>query len=74
VQTIENVVEDFVERNFAFVAPFGCIQERTDMLLKLFFGYTGWDSAHGDLPSISFFTMLHYHRFNEKLESLLHHR
>jgi len=70
VQAVENIVEHFVERNFAFVASFGGIQAWIDMLLELVFGYTGWNSAHGDLPLVGFFTMMHYRRLNEKFESL----
>ena len=70
VQAVEDVVEHFVERNFAFVTPFGCAQARTDMLRELVFGYTDWNSAHGDLPLAGFFSMMHYQPFSEKFESL----
>jgi hypothetical protein len=55
VQAIEDVVEDFDQRDFAYVAPFGGTQQRSDMHIELFFGYTGRDSAHEKSPLARFF-------------------
>jgi hypothetical protein len=38
VQTIQNVVEDFVERNAAHITALGLAQVRIDMFAELFFG------------------------------------
>jgi hypothetical protein len=55
MQSIEDVVEDFDQRDLAYIAPFGGTQPRSDMLIELVFGYTGRDSAHGKLPLARFF-------------------
>jgi len=55
MQAIEDVVEDFDQRNVAYVAPFGGTQQRSDVLIELFFSYTGGDSAHGKSPLARFF-------------------
>jgi hypothetical protein len=70
VEPFQNVVEDFVQRYRAFVASFGCPQVGSNIGFKLFFGYTGWDRARGCPPLLRFFTMLHDHPFNKKVESL----
>jgi hypothetical protein len=56
VQAVEDVVEDFDQRNLAYIASFGGTQQRSDMLIELFFGYTGRDSAHGKSPLVGFFS------------------
>jgi len=50
MEAIEDVVEDFDQRNLAYIASFGRPQQRSDMLVELFFGYTDGDSAHGKSP------------------------
>lgn len=70
VQAVQDIVEHFVKGNFAFVASLRCTQRRSNILLKLFFGYTDWDSAHRSPPLARFLTMMHYHLFSEKFESL----
>lgn len=47
MQAIQDVVEDLVQRDAAFVASFGNTQRRSDVLLELFLRYTDGDSAHG---------------------------
>lgn len=64
MQAIEDVVEDFDQRNLAYVASFGRPQQRSDMLVELFFGYTGGDSAHGKSPLARLF-------FHDALSTLL---
>jgi hypothetical protein len=54
VQAIQDIVEDFVERDFALVASLSGTQIRSNILLKLFFGYTDGDSAHGSSPLVGF--------------------
>lgn len=56
MQAIEDVVEDLDQRDLADVTPFGSSEERSDMLIKLFFGYTGRDSAHESPPLARFFS------------------
>ena len=70
MQAVQNIVEDFVEGDFAFVASLGSAQIRSNILLKLFFGYTDGDSAHRSPPLARFLTMMHYLLFSEKFESL----
>jgi len=47
VELVKNIVECFVERYFAFITTFCYCNVRTNMLIKLFFGYTYGDRAHG---------------------------
>ena len=50
MESVEDVVEDFDQGNLAYVASLGRPQQRSDMLVELFFGYTDGDSAHGKSP------------------------
>ena len=56
MQTIQNVVEDFDQRNLAHKASFGGTQQGSDMRIELFFSYTDRDSAHGKSPLVGFFS------------------
>jgi hypothetical protein len=47
MQAIEDIVEHLVERYLAYEPALGLAHIRLDMFGKLFFGYTGGDSAHG---------------------------
>jgi hypothetical protein len=47
MQSVQDVVEDFVQRDAAFIPSLGNAQRWTDVLLELFLRYTRWDSAHG---------------------------
>ena len=64
MQSIQDVVEDFDQRDLADVASFGRPQQRSDMLVELFFGYTGRDSAHEKSPLARLF-------FHDALSMLL---
>ena len=52
--TVQNIVEDCVKRDFAFVAALSRAQIGSNILLNLFFGYTAGDSAHGSSPLVRF--------------------
>lgn len=56
MQAIEDVVEHFDQRDLAYVASFGGRQQGSDMLIELFFGYTGRDSAHEKSPLARLFS------------------
>lgn len=71
MQAIQDVVEHFVQGYRAFIASFGGVQIGSNMVIELFFRYTGRYSAHG---CVSFSTrvnttVLHYSLF-EKSQSL----
>lgn len=55
MQAIEDIVEDLDQRDFAYVSSLGSAQQRADVLIELFFGYTDRDSAHGKPPLARFF-------------------
>jgi hypothetical protein len=55
VQAVQDVVEDFDQRDLAYQASFGGVQQGSDVLIELIFGYTGRDSAHEKSP-LGFFS------------------
>jgi hypothetical protein len=56
MQPIQDVVEDLEKRDRADISSFRLTQECTDMFVKLVFGYTDGDSAHGGVLREEFFT------------------
>jgi hypothetical protein len=56
MQPIQDVVEHLVKRDRTDIASFRLTQEWADMFLKLLFGYTDGDSAHGGVLRQEFFT------------------
>lgn len=55
VQSIQDVIEDLVQWDAAFIASFGNVQAGTDVLLELVLRYTDRDSAHAGSPLVGFF-------------------
>lgn len=55
MQSIQDVIEDLVQRDAACIASFGNAQGGTDVLLELVLRYTDGDSAHAGSPLVGFF-------------------
>lgn len=56
MQPIQEVVEDFVQRDLVDKPPVSRAQIGQDMCLELLFSYTGRDSAHGVSPLLGSFS------------------
>ena len=50
VQSVQNIVEHLVQRDFAHKASFSRPQKRQNVGFELVFGYPGRDGAHRCLP------------------------
>ncbi len=56
MQSVQNIVEDLVQRDFAHIPAFCRSQTRQNFGSELFFSYTGRDSALRCLPLARFFS------------------
>jgi hypothetical protein len=51
MKPVEDVVEDFEQRNLALKAASGGAEMRANVAVKGCFGYLGWYGAHRSRPS-----------------------